>query len=506
MKNEMKNIYPFTDGSLLGAGIKYRDISDQDLLPAYHFQAAIPVTESGTSLGHFQTEDPMTALKADIQAKGCGTELQAYYDIRKKEYLIRNAYRWITHVETQFKRRLKKAGISTKSMDENSLSPADHEILRIQDHESVQYAGPLAGYKEGLHEEGCMRFLVTESPLLIEPCRGDWDVLRKVFEAVLSDPEHDQLSVFYGWLQVAVKALRQEQLMPGQALVMAGVKGCGKSLIQNLITQILGGRSAKPYWHMTGSTKFNSDLFRAEHLMIEDEAPSTDFRSRRNLGSFIKQLTVNEEQRLHAKNKDIVMMKPFWRVSITLNDEPEDLHVLPPIDSSLEDKLILFRAYKRDLPMQSCSAAERRLFWDALKASLPAFLDWLLTEFEVPEKLRADRFGVTHFHHPELLAMLREISNEARLMALIDQYIPLPFEGSAAELEKQLYEKAPRQQATRLLYFTNAAGAFLGRIKNQPDSRVSRLRTAAGNLWRIETGIKPAEHSEPRILIRNQNT
>lgn len=60
-----------------------------------------------------------------------------------------------------------------------------------------------------------------------------------------------------------------------------------------------------------------------------------DFRSRRNLRSHLKQMTVNEAQRLHAKNRDAIMVKPFWRLSISLNDEPEDLHVLPTIDAGL---------------------------------------------------------------------------------------------------------------------------------------------------------------------------
>jgi hypothetical protein len=37
-------------------------------------------------------------------------------------------------------------------------------------------------------------------------------------------------------------------------------------------------------------------------------------------------------------------LKPFWRLSITLNDEPENLLILPPLDESLGDKIMLLRA------------------------------------------------------------------------------------------------------------------------------------------------------------------
>jgi hypothetical protein len=51
---------------------------------------------------------------------------------------------------------------------------------------------------------------------------------------------------------------------------------------------MLGGPSAKPYHYMTGKTTFNADLFRAEHLMIEDEAPYTSFHELRKFRTELK--------------------------------------------------------------------------------------------------------------------------------------------------------------------------------------------------------------------------
>jgi len=52
--------------------------------------------------------------------------------------------------------------------------------------------------------------------------------------------------------------------------------------MQKILTPILGGRAARPYRYMIGTTDFNSDLFLAEHLMIEDEAAATDISSRKH--------------------------------------------------------------------------------------------------------------------------------------------------------------------------------------------------------------------------------
>ena len=111
---------------------------------------------------------------------------------------------------------------------------------------------------------------------------------------------------------------------------------------------------ASPYQYMTGMTPFNGEMFKAEHLVIEDNAASTDIRARRSFGSLLKTITVNDHQPCYAKGKQAVSLTPFCRLSISVNDEPENLMVLPPIDESIEDKLILLR---QTAPLCRCRLA-----------------------------------------------------------------------------------------------------------------------------------------------------
>ena len=92
---------------------------------------------------------------------------------------------------------------------------------------------------------------------------------------------------------------------------------------------------------VSGDTGFNGELFGAEHLIIEDEMAQRDMRSRRRTGTALKGLVANDVQRCRKMYHDAVALKPFWRVTISLNDEPEDLLVLPPLDDGIRDKLIL---------------------------------------------------------------------------------------------------------------------------------------------------------------------
>ena len=74
---------------------------------------------------------------------------------------------------------------------------------------------------------------------------------------------------------------------------------------------------------MSSATNFNREMFAAEHQMIEDVIAATDIKSRRNFGNKIKELTANELQTCYGKYADASNVHPFWRTTITVNDEPE---------------------------------------------------------------------------------------------------------------------------------------------------------------------------------------
>ena len=383
------------------------------------------------------------------------------------------------------------------------MSPLDECLNAIQRQFNVVYAGPLAGHQKGLIKNMCgQRVLVTNSPKLITPVKGEWPTLRNL-QGNLFGP--DQLRYLWGWEKIAFESLCAGHWRPGQVLVLAGEANSGKSLYQNLITEILGGRTAKPFRYMSGGTDFNGDLFGAEHLMIEDEFASTDIRSRRHFGARCKDFTVNSVQSCHAKGRQALSLKPFWRVSVSLNDEPENLMILPPLDESLEDKVMLLKVMKASMPMPTKTPQQREEFWQTLLNELPAYL-WFLTQgWEIPEGLRCERFGIKHFHHPELLEALSAISHEDNLLALIDEafgegteYKDIPgvvtsknglgshFEGTAERLQGLLcYHTLYGHKAKNLLYWPNAAATFLGRLSKKHPDRVKYTRTANQRIWHI---------------------
>jgi hypothetical protein len=428
--------------------------------------------------GHPPSTEKATPLWANI-----------FYDENTKEYYFPRAPGiWIRLTESSIRRHLKNQGLSSAA--NGGVSAVDIALCEIQIQNCVRYAGPLAGHKSGVLSTSGTQILVTESPKLIAPIAGEWPTLRGVIEGMFDYGRVAQSLFLHGWLHVALQALYAGNNQPGQALIIAGPKDCGKSFLQNIITTLLGGRSAKPYAYMTKATSFNEDLFSGEHQMIEDDSSSVDIRARRAFGNQIKSVTVNETQRMHGKGKTALILRPFWRLSGTLNNELENLLVLPPMDSSIEDKLILLSAKRRPFPTETPAA--RRAFYESICSELPAYVHFLLHTFVIPANLKCARFGITHYHHPDILASISALSPETRLWALIESEIlggsKKPWIGTAMQLESRLCHQASgvAREAQKLFTFANACGVYLGRLRASKPKNVTKKRGAKVRDWMLK--------------------
>jgi energy-coupling factor transporter ATP-binding protein EcfA2 len=407
-----------------------------------------------------------------------GIVTTTYFDHNRGGYWHQNNRgNWIQLTEASVKRFLRYETFAEVTHPEESKAMIDRQLMKLQTENDVDYAGSLAGYKIGLHEICGRRFLITDGPKLLVRKEGRWDTFRRFVETLLGE----QTRVFYGWLRSALISLYSgAPFRPGQMLAIAGPAGSGKSLLQNLITELLGGRMGKPYRYMIGDTSFNSDLLSSEHLMIEDEAASTDLRVRRTFGSMLKNMIVNEVQSLHRKGRDALPVTPFWRVTITLNDEPENMMVLPPLDESVKDKIILLRATPFKVPYAVDDIMARNAWRLKLSAELPAFMHWLRS-WRVPPSMVNVRYGVNAFQDARLAQDLEDLSPESKLLRLIDalQIWDIDrndWKGTAADLEDRLIEKDKQGRVAKLLSYNSACGVYLARLAHRFPDRITALK------------------------------
>jgi hypothetical protein len=422
-----------------------------------------------------------------------------YYDSATKQYLVHNeGGRWLPHDLRSFTRILKVQGLSAKQM-ENGLSEIDLFIVNVQNRFDIRSYGPLCGRRPGVVEDNGIRYLVTEDMILPDIREGDWGVLRRLFAGLFLIGETPEIGAlqfhsFLLWMRSSVQALRAGREQQQQALVICGPASCGKSLLQHLITLMLGGRGAKAHRYFLGHTQFNADLFEAEHLIIEDNFCSKRIADRQRLGALLKEHCVGvTTASYHRKGRDAFNIRPWWRISITVNDDPEAMMILPPLDDHIADKIMLLRANKSVFPMPVETAEERDAFIEKLRSEIPAFLHYLLHEMPERPELRDSRYNVKTFHHPDLAAALNELSPEADLLSFIDTAFAGDFSTrssitlSAATIEERLRQTDPRR-ADKLLFFRNSCGTYMGRLAGRHPTRVVKKRTASDRSWTI---LKP---------------
>ena len=412
-----------------------------------------------------------------------------YYDARKDYHMPDDRSGWVAINERHLSTELLLRGFNPAPGNGDVIPEVHEAVNRIQKTHHVDFVGRLAGWERGFYQTDNGRMLITESTKLIQPVEGEWDMLQGVLERMLGDV---QLPYLYGWLKTALEALHAHRPRTGQALVLCGPKNAGKNLLCKLITAMFGGRVAKPYQFMTGKTSFNYDLFEAATLAIEDESGSREFSVRQKFADAIKDITANEAQRCHRKYGDPVTLHPCWRLVISLNDEPERMLVLPPIGPDIEDKMTLFKVQRADMPMHTSTTRERDAFWSRLMNDLPGFLHFL-NQWQIPAELRDERFGVTHFHHRELVAGLQEFSPEDKLRDLINEIIfgsgkPVrPWIGKAEELRSELRKCSRHQrEVDEILTNSNSCGTYLGRLRTRYPDRYKGALIEGHTRWTIE--------------------
>lgn len=386
---------------------------------------------------------------------------------------------------------LRAAGYDDKQRDYSGLTHLEKEILRIAENQSVHYAGPLGGYGVGVYDMGTLRCLVTRGPKLLEPRRGPWPVFKDYLQQLLGR----ESKYFLAWIKTARESLfAGEPWRAGQLLAIAGPPGAGKSFLQSLITHMLGGRASSPYRFMSGQEKFNAEIFGAEHGHIGDQNHKTDRRSRKAFGAAIKELVANDMQWVRGLHKGAATLSTFLRLSLTLNDNPHSLLVMPEMDGDVADKIILLHARAVDLPYPSKRFPDRHSYNDSLRAELPCFL-WHLDRWKMPADLEDKRYGVTSYKSPKLVEAMSKLSAEEQLWNLIEMYILPPggvdtWSGLSTELQREIADKAKGVDLTRLFDYPGACGFYLSQLMPRMPDNISNEEIGSNKtLWIIKRTI-----------------
>jgi hypothetical protein len=410
--------------------------------------------------------------------------------------------------ETAVKRHLLKLGY--KATKHGNLSEIDSVVntRMLQNH--VSYADALAGFKIGLYDMNGEHVLVTSSPNYLTPKPRPFPIIQQLLDNLFGPV---QLPYFNGWMKTAVEAFRRGRYQQLQICALCGPPKAGKNRLQEwIITPLLGGRSANPYLSMTGSSNYNLETFKAEHLMLADENPFTDRRVRNHMAAYVKQISANEKRLCHGKYKTAVTLSPRNWLTTSCNDQPEAMMVIPPLETGVSDKIMLFHVRECPMPMPTRTEDEQERFKQTVLSECPAYLDYLL-KWRIPEGLRDERFLVATYHNPVLVNMLKWSSDEYQFLQIIDACLfggagleaRRYWTGTAAKLLVDLSgHGGMKTQIDRLASNPRKCGILLAKLEGKERGKTERVRrltkTRDNQIWKIIAPGQPSEIRSDRKL------
>jgi len=423
-------------------------------------------------------------------------------------YMPDSSGEWKGRKESTFSNYLKRVGVNAVRDDKSKMSDLDLLLTHVSLDCSVVYAGPIAGFRRGLILNNGHRMLCTREAEIIKPIKGEfptvWKLLNQMFGEGTEDLKNDgddQLPYILGWWKHSLECLAGKYGdQRGLCMVFAGAAGCGKSLLKTLISETLGGRECKPYRYMTGNENFCGEFLGSELWVIDDEQASTRARDRSEFGANIKMAVADEKYRIRGMMKGGVVLKMYRRLLVCVNREPERLQVLPSLDADIQDKISVLLAHNHPMPMPVGSPEEKDVFKKTLSEELPAFVWWLLNEHEISPDLFG-RFGIIHYHHPDLCSDLFEVSRDREFWLQVLRVLKASvfscddFCGATwywCGAANELYELMANEENTPLsrnevskLPWSNSIGKALAKISKQMPDRCLQKKICGIKKWFI---------------------
>jgi hypothetical protein len=298
------------------------------------------------------------------------------------------------------KRRIKalNPGLTDPKRLGDLIELGDAYLDHVGEKHLVRFCGAVGGYPTGHYTMNGSQVLVTSSPTILAATYGDDYMMRDYIDRLLGKRAFH----FHAWIKLGREALlsKDRNFRNSQTMVIAGDIDHGKSFLAKMVKFMFGGRQADPSQVLRGETTFNAHLFGAELLLWDDAGGKDDYATRRKSSDSLKQWVGNDEHECHPKGKTPFMLAPFWRILITVNDDRENLQVLPPIDRGIEDKIIILKTIGNAIDVSTVANDEHGTYRRKLIASIPDYLGWLEREFVIPPEQHHQRFGVKAWQDP----------------------------------------------------------------------------------------------------------
>lgn len=371
-----------------------------------------------------------------FQAEKIGAAVQdVWFD--GKYYFRKNEGVWQAHGKDDFGMWLKvRHGIDGSKDRGDTASELDRTLVFVQEHRRVSGVIPQVYCPDDILIINGQRFLNCAAVKVCQPAEHpqSWgqdfpwlaQFLDTCWDAKLvpctnvrdPKPPMPARDIFLAWFQHYYRSALQGELLKGQALFIAGGAGAGKTLLgTNIIRKALGG-AADASDFLNSDTQFNRELLEVALWNVDDNTVGQDPKAHQKFSEMVKRVVANPFFNYRAMYRDAQRVLWSGRIVITLNDDASSIRILPNLESSIEDKVIIlkFSDARRSFP-------DWHELDETISREMPFFLRWLLDWVPSPDLLGEKRFVVNSYIHEDLRTQSLHSGGVGDLLELVDLWI-----------------------------------------------------------------------------------
>jgi hypothetical protein len=317
-------------------------------------------------------------------------------------------------------RELKDRGLSSR-VTKGTISEVDQVMAIAARERGIYGCFPFVHNPNDIVTLRGRKYLNTSLVSAIAPAEsGDPAHFPWLYEFVHNvwDPAFpEQMEYFLAWFKRFYVGCLDRKLDSGHAVFIAGDVGIGKTLWSHRVVGDSVGGSAEASKYFLKETSFNEELSAVALWTVDDAIGAPSWEKHAQFSAAIKRFVASDEIRSEAKYKNSITVPANGRALITCNTSPQALTIIPELDNTINEKLMLFK-FGKWRPRYGSKAENNA----RIASELPHFLKWVSVR-DVPKELESDtnvRFGLRHFHHPDLARAAKKSCRETALMELLE--------------------------------------------------------------------------------------
>ena len=444
------------------------------------------------------------------EAEQTGKAASLFWFDGKHYWTKHNGHAYVYLNKEDAKLHLKGAGCDDRLQRGSRVSEVERVLIHVHTARRVTAAVPVLFAPDEVVEWGGERYLNISNKRAMQPADTlDITKFPWLYEFMTNAFDSHQDGVpawqyFVSWFRRFYGSCLDCKPLPGQVVIIAGEAHTGKSFLNKwVIGEAVGGSvDAEPL--LLKQTSFNKQGAECALWRCDDAATEGDYANRQLFTKSLKQMAANPTQLYQPKFRDSIELPFLGRVVVTCNIDSESLKILPTLDGTIRDKVMLFKLSQGFRPHFYGSNYQNE---ERIKRELPYFLRWVL-DVKLEEKIEDPiykRFGVRSFHHQDLVHQAQVETSEYIFSEILDRWVNAKRSEGVEEIEimatELLNQLAVVEGVGESLkkFGARSIGIMLGKLLEQkmvPELIEKRLNREKKNVYRFYFGKSPMPRDE----------